>query len=109
MDFQKAADRFEASGGGTDDFKRLYKDNFELMSRDRENAALYFVIGVAAHSYVTQYEDQGVSDEFAERAKSILAGFNGKIVQALAADAATRLALLGDVASEYQLHVHEHE
>ena len=107
MKFQDAAARFEHSGAGTDDFKRLYKDAFELMSNDAENAGLYFVIGVAAHSYVTQYEDQGVSGEFADHAKAVLVGFNKNISQALASDAKTRLALLGEVATEYQLRVHE--
>ena len=107
MTFQEAAARFEDSGAGTDNFKRLYKDAFELMNDDAENAALYFVIGVTAHAYVTQYEDQAVSGEFSDRAKSILVGFNRKIIQALAADAATRLTLLSEVASEYQLQVHE--
>lgn len=107
MDFQNAADRFGNSGAGTDDFKRLYKDMCELMSRDTANAGLYFVIGTAAHAYVAQYEDQGVSSEFSDRAKEILVGFNRKISQALAADAATRLAILGEVAAEYQLRVAE--
>ena len=107
MNFQDAADRFGNSGAGTDDFKRLYKDMFDLMSRDSANAGLYFVIGTAAHSYVAQYEDQGVSGEFSDRAKGILVGFNKKISQALASDADTRLALLGEVAAEYQLRVPE--
>ena len=107
MNFQNAAERFGNSGAGTDDFKRLYKDMFELMSRDTTNAGLYFVIGTAAHSYVAQYEDQGVSSEFSDRAKEILVGFIQKIGQALAADAGTRLAILGEVAAEYQLRVAE--
>ena len=107
MNFQDAAVRFEHSGAGTDDFKRLYKDAFELMSSDAENAGLYFVIGVAAHSYVTLYEDQGVSGDFSDQAKAILVGFNATILRALAADPATRLRLLGEVATDYQLRVHE--
>ena len=107
MNFQDAADRFRNSGAGTDDFKRLYKDMFDLMSRDTANAGLYFVIGTAAHSYVAQYEDQGVSGEFSDRAKEILVGFNRKISLALDSDAATRLSILGEVAAEYQLRVPE--
>jgi hypothetical protein len=107
MNFQDAAARFEHSGAGTDDFKRLYKDAFELMSSDAENAGLYFVIGVAAHSYVTLYEDQGVSGDFSDQAKAVLVGFNTRILRALGADPATRLRLLGEVATEYQLRVHE--
>ncbi len=105
MNFHETAARFETSGAGTDDFKRLSKDAFELMGSDIENAGLYFVIGVAAHSYVTQYEDQAVSGEFAEHAKAILVGFNRKLSQALLSDAKTRLLTLGEVAAEYQLHV----
>ena len=48
MTFQDTATQFEKSDGGTDDFKRLYKEAFELMKSDSANAALYFVIGVAA-------------------------------------------------------------
>jgi hypothetical protein len=107
MNFQETAARFEHSGAGTDDFKHLSKDAFELMSSDTGNAGLYFVIGVAAHAYVTQYADQGVTKEFAEHAKAILVGFNKKISQALTSDANTRLLLLGEVATEYQLRVTE--
>ena len=105
MNFQETAVRFEQSDAGTDDFKRLYKDAFELMKSDSANAALYFVIGVAAHAYVIQYEDQAVTSELAESAKATLVGFGKKICRALAADAATRLALVGEIASEYQFHV----
>lgn len=105
MSFQTVAERFEQSGAGTDDFKRLYKDAHDLMKSDGANAALYFVIGVAAHAYVLQYEDQGVSTAFAEHAKAILVGLNRKIGQALAAEPAERLKLLGEVACEYQFRV----
>ena len=74
MTFQDSAAQFEKSGGGTDDFKRLYKESFALMKTDSANAALYFVIGVAAHAYVIQYEDQAITAEFAESAKAALVG-----------------------------------
>ena len=106
MNFQDATTRFEQSDAGTDDFKRLYKDAFDLMKSDRANAALYFVIGVAAHAYVIQYEDQAVTAELAEGAKRTLVGFCKKGCQSLAADAETRLALIGEIASEYQFDVH---
>jgi len=105
MNFQDTAAQFERSGGGTDDFKRLYKDAFELMKTDSANAALYFVIGVAAHAYVIRYEDQAVTTEFAEGAKATMAGFCQKVCAALAADPTTRLTLLGEVASDYQFRV----
>ncbi len=105
MTFQDTTAQFEKSAGGTDDFKRLYKESFQLMKNDVDNAALYFVVGVAAHAYVIQYEDQAVTQEFAENAKATLAGFCQKICRALAADPATRLRLLGEVASDYQFRV----
>ena len=105
MTFQETAAQFEKSDGGTDDFKRLYKEAFELMKGDSANAGLYFVIGVAAHAYVMRYEDQAVTMELAESAKAALVGINTKILQAIAADATTRLKLLGEVASEYQFRV----
>ncbi|MEZ7912980.1 MAG: hypothetical protein QMB55_14245 [Propionivibrio sp.] len=106
MTFQTLAAAFEQSGAGTDDFKRLYKGAFELMKSDSANAALYFVIGVAAHAYVVQYEDQGVAPDISEAAKKALVSYCTKIGQALAADPATRLALLGEVASAYQFEIH---
>ena len=33
MNFQDAAERFGNSGAGTDDFKRLYKDMFDLQPK----------------------------------------------------------------------------
>ena len=106
MTFQDTATRFEQSDAGTDDFKRLYKEAFEQMKSDPSNAALYFVVGVAAHAYVIQYEDQAVTAELAEGAKNTLVGFCRKIRQALASDPAARLALAGEIASEYQFDVH---
>ena len=106
MTFQETAAQFAQSGGGTNGFKRLYKEAFSLMKSDSANAALYFVIGVAAHAYVLTYEDQAVTTELAESAKAALVGFNEKICRALSADAATRLALLGEVATDYQFEVH---
>lgn len=105
MTFQNTAAQFEKSAGGTDDFKRLYKDAFELMKSDAENAVIYFIIGVAAHGYVIQYEDQAVTAERAEAAKATLVRFCRKAVQALGADPADRLALLGEIAREYQFDI----
>jgi hypothetical protein len=107
MNFQDAAARFERAESGTDSFKMLFKDAFQAMKDDAPNAGLYFVIGVAAQAYVLKYEDQGVTPEFADRAKALLVGFNAKIVQALASDPATRLRLLGEVAADYEWQVHD--
>lgn len=105
MSFQDIAARFERAESGTDSFKTLYKDCFQLMKDDPDNAGLYFVIGIAAQAYVRKYEDQGISGEFADRAKATLVGYNTKLVQALACDAATRLHRLGEVAIDYEWHV----
>jgi hypothetical protein len=68
---------------------------------------LYFVIGVVAQAYVRRYEDEAVPVELANHTKERLEGFNAKIIEGLAADAATRLRLLGEVAADYQLRVTE--
>ena len=54
-----------------------------------------------------RYADQGVAPEFADKAKAILGGYNAKIVEALAADAGTRLRLLGEVALDYEWQVQD--
>lgn len=105
MDFQQVAENFERAGSGTDDFKALFKEAFGLMKIDPENAGAYFVIGIAARSYVHRYEDQGITPEFADRAKATLVGLNAKIIEGLRADAATRLRLLGEIAIEYEWNV----
>ncbi|MES2511324.1 MAG: hypothetical protein V4625_15450 [Pseudomonadota bacterium] len=107
MNFQESAARFEAAESGTDSFKLLYKDAFRLMKEDASNAAFYFVVGVAAHGYVVQYEDQGVSPEFADKAKATLVGFNSKIATALALPPDAGLRLLGEVTADYQFNVHD--
>lgn len=107
MTFDEEARRFEAAESGTDSFKLLYKAAFRLMAEDPARAAFYFVIGVAAHGYVLQYEDQGVSPEAADKAKAIVVGFNKKIAQALASPPDAGLRLLGEVTSDYQFNVHD--
>ena len=107
MTFEDEASRFEAAESGTDSFKLLYKAAFALMTQHPANAAFYFVIGVAAHGYVLQYEDQGVTPEFADRSKAIVVAFNRKIAQALASPPDVALRLLGEVSSDYQFKVHE--
>ncbi len=77
------------------------------MTEDPAHAAFYFVIGVAAHGYVLRYEDQGVSPEAADNAKSLVVGFNKKIAQALASPPDVGLRLLGEVTSDYQFKVHD--
>ena len=105
MTFPETAARFEHSGSGSDAFKALSRSAFDLMKSDAENAALYFLIGVAAKSYVRVYEDQAVTEELAERAKSILCGYNARVVQALAAEPAIRFRLLSEMSADYEWQV----
>lgn len=105
MNFKQIAARFEQAESGSDSFKQLSRDAFESMKTDVDNAALYFLIGVAARSYVSRYEDQGVSGEFADRAKAVLVGYNDRLIAALGADAQTRLHVLGEVAVDYEWQV----
>ena len=107
MNFQEIAQRFARSSSGTDAFKAFYKDTFELMKTDSVNAALYFVVGVIAQSFVRRYEDQGITADFADSAMAILVGYNNKISQALGADPAERVRLLSDVALDYEWNVHD--
>jgi hypothetical protein len=107
MKFQDIAAQFAAAESGTDSFKKLYKDAFHLAEAEVENAGLYFTIGVIAQAYVRRYEDEAVPTELANRAKTLLEKFNGKIVKGLESDAAARLRLLGEVANEYQSQVHD--
>jgi hypothetical protein len=107
MSFQEVAARFAQAESGTDSFKSLSKDAFQLMKSDPGNAGLYFAIGIAAQAYVRKYEDQGVTPEFADRAKAIFVGYNTKIVEGLASDAAARLRFLGEVVIDYEWHVHD--
>ena len=105
MTFQEIADRFERSGSGSDSFKALFKSAFELMKEDAQNASLYFLIGVAAKSYVRVYEDQAVTEEISEQAKGILVGYNNRVIEALAAEPAARFAILSAIAFDYEWQV----
>jgi hypothetical protein len=105
MTFQQLAQTFEQGPSGTDQFKVLYKGAFELMRTDPPNAALYFAIGVAAHSYVTKYEDQGVDPAVADAAKARLERYNRVLVAALSGDAAERLQAASVIATDYQWDV----
>lgn len=107
MAFQDIAQRFDSAPSGTDAFKSFYKDAFALMKTDPDNAGLYFVVGIAAQSYVRTYEDQGISGEFADAAKATLSGFNARLVEALASAPQKRLQLLGEVAIAYEWDVHD--
>lgn len=105
MTFKEISQRFAQSESGSDSFKVFFKEAFDLMKADPDNAGLYFVVGVAAQTYVIKYEDQAVDPEFADRAKSIVEDFNRRLLEALELDAASRLRVLGEVAVEYEWKV----
>jgi hypothetical protein len=105
MNFAEIAERFARSSSGTDAFKVFYKSVFDLMKWDADNAGLYFVVGIAAQSFVRRYEDQGISEEFADKAQATLNDFNAKLGRALQAEPAERLRLLGEVAIDYEWNV----
>ena len=69
MSFEEVSRQFAQSESGTDSFKILFRRAFELMQEDAPNAALYFVIGIAAQAYVRRYEDEGVTSDFANETK----------------------------------------
>lgn len=105
MTFTEITQRFERSESGSDSFKFFYKEVFDLMKADPDNAGLYFVVGVAAQTYVIKYEDQAVDPAFADRAKAILEDFNRRLLGAISLDPAQRLKVLGQVAVEYEWEV----
>lgn len=105
MTFQQLAQAFEQGPSGTDQFKVLYRGAFDLMKSDPANAALYFAVGVAAHSYVSKYEDQGVDPAIADEAKARLERYNRQLVAALPGDAAQRLQAASVIATNYQWDV----
>lgn len=105
MNFADIAARFAQAPSGTDSFKVFYKSAFDLMKSDRENAGLYFVVGIAAQSFVRSYEDQGISAEFADQAQADLAAMNATLVTALRSEPAEKLRLLGEVAFDYEWNI----
>lgn len=102
MTFREITAHFAQSESGSDSFKQFYKDAFALMKRDVDNAGLYFVVGIAAQTYVIKYEDQAVAPEFADRVKATLEGFNQRLLAALDMAPAERLKVLGAVAVDYE-------
>ena len=105
MTFKEITQRFSQSESGSDSFKQFYKDAFDLMKADPDNAGLYFVVGIAAQTYVIKYEDQAVDPEFADRAKAALEDLNARLLGGLEQDAEHRLRVLGQVAVDYQWHI----
>lgn len=104
MTFAEIATQFAQSQSGSDSFKQLYQGAFQLMKRDADNAGLYFVVGIAAQTYVIKHEDQAVAPEFADRAKASMERFVDRVVSALQMPPAERLRALGDIAIDYEWH-----
>jgi len=102
--FADIATQFSQSQSGSDSFKQLHESAFELMKRDPDNAGLYFVVGIAAQTYVIKHEDQAVAPEFADRAKTSMEHFVDRVVAALQMPPAERLRALGDIAIDYEWH-----
>lgn len=105
MTFKEITQRFAASESGSDSFKLFYREAFELMKQDPDNAGLYFVVGIAAQTYVIKYEDQAVAPDFADGVKATLEGFNARLLAALDMPADERLRVLGEVAVDYEWKV----
>lgn len=105
MTFNDIAGTFEQGLSGTDQFKAFYKSAFQLMKSDPENAALYFVVGVAAQAYVMRYEDQAVEPALADSAKATLVEFNDRLLRALSQGPEERLRAASSVAADYEWNV----
>lgn len=107
MTFNEIARVFANGPSGTDQFKAFYKSALQLMRTDPENAALYFVVGIAAQAYVMRYEDEAVDPALAEKSKATLVEFNERLVSALAHEPQRRLAAVSSVAIDYEWNVRE--
>ena len=105
MTFDEIKERFAGAGTGTDAFRGLYNETFELMNADKENAAVYFLIGVEARSYVLRYDDQAVDPNFAEQSKQTMSALVDKIAFALHQPAEDKMKIASEVASEYHWKV----
>ena len=107
MNFSEIASKFESSDAGTDTYKEFYKDLYKLMAVDKGNAALYFVIAIIAQAYVRRYEEEAVPKFFAEKVQARFSRFNKRINEGLASDGAVRLAIISEIALEYELEISE--
>lgn len=106
MDFKTIAKDFFEASIGTDSFRELYNNCFNLMKVDKDNALVYHLIGSMARSYVLTYDDQPVKPESAIKSKALLEHYNSKVVLALESESDVRLRVLGEIAIEYQFDIH---
>ncbi len=107
MDFRTISKDFLEASIGTDAFRELYKNCFNLMKEDKDNALIYHLIVSMARSYVLTYDDQPVKPESALKSKALLEHYNSKVELALDSDAESRLKILGEIATEYQFDIHD--
>ncbi|WP_332816049.1 hypothetical protein [Ramlibacter sp.] len=102
MSFPDLVRRFEQAPSATDSFKFFYRESFELMNSDPENAALLFIVGSIAKAFVRKYEDQELSPEFVDAAKRLMLRMSHKALHAMADTPAVRLRAAGEIATEYE-------
>lgn len=105
MDFDDAARRFGLASSGSDAFKTLSREMLSLMKSDPSNAAFYFVIGIAARSYVQRYEDQGVSGAFADSSHAALVALCARVSATLRAPPEQRLRTISELVVDYEFGI----
>jgi hypothetical protein len=105
MDFPELVRTFEQAPAATDSFKVLYRQCFDLMKTDPENAALLFILGKIAQAFVRRYEDQGLDPAFVDETKAYAVRVCRKLLAAMGSTPMERLVAAGEVATEYEWHV----
>ncbi len=102
MTFEELSQRFADAPSSIDATKVLYRGALELMREDPQNAALYFIIGVAGNSFVRTWEDQALTPQFLDVKKKQLQHILNTLLAALLAPPAERLRLAGEAAVFYE-------
>lgn len=102
MNFTEITDQFDASVPGTDAFLKVKEGMHRLISEDSGRAAAYFLIYGFARSYVILHDDEGISTDFAERAKTQLLHYMRQIETSLQNDATTLLEAMNKIVSDYE-------
>lgn len=102
MTFGDAVEKFECSESGTDSFKFLHRALLKLMQTDPANAAAYYILGTAAHNYVSRYEDQGVDPATADAAKASLLDLCKRFIAVADAASQEKFSVLSSIANDYE-------
>lgn len=102
MTFMDAVEIFECSESGTDTFKYLHQALLKLMQTDPANAAAYYILGAAAHNYVSRYEDQGVEPATADAAKASLLDLCKRFIAVSDASSEEKFSTLNSIAIDYE-------